>query len=62
MRPMKVGIKVPKEYFFCAGCDSPDGVEGGEPSLDGIGRPRRRLARIADAHRARLAILERTRR
>lgn len=35
--------------------DSPDSIEGGEPLLDGVGRPCPLTVRIADAHRDEVA-------
>lgn len=56
MRPIKVDIKSPRLIIPNIKSDIPDGVEGGEPFVNGVGRPRRLPVGISDAHLVGLAV------
>lgn len=43
-------------FSFIPRFSSPDGVESGEPLLDGVGRPRRLAVGVSDAHLGRLRV------
>lgn len=47
---MKVDLKSPRLIILDIKSDIPDGVECGEPSVNGVGRPRRLPVGISDAH------------
>jgi hypothetical protein len=53
---VKVDIKSPRLIISDIKSDIPDGVEGGEPLVNGVGRPRRLPVGISDAHRVGLVI------
>lgn len=57
MRPRKVEPAAWKTFFvllFSVSKNLPDGVEGGEPLLDGVGRPCRLTLGVPDAHLGQL--------
>lgn len=56
MRPIKVDIKTPRLIIPGINSDIPDGVECGEPFVNGVGRPRRLPVGISDAHLVGLAV------